>query len=434
VTRLTPSDQADTSSAPGSAAIPPQRSAQGLRLLVLGSGSSAGTLRSRAAAAGAELAQRFSARVTHVVVDDTVAEDDARVARARDAGLPVLDLEQGAQLLGVSEGPALASVPALDPALAQASVDALVAESVDAVGGVDEVAQEGAFEVAVEVAGAEIDGGAESAQRGGGEDRAQVVAEDEVVAADVVAGAEVAEEKAEETEEAIELVRPRSEYTAEPLKDDDGPSNVFAGSALEAVLLFPPLPAEESVMTCGCGEGCGGQDLDLDLVDVVDVVGVLDAVDEVGGGGGAVDEYAIDGDELGGDSGGGDVAESEVAVSAVRSLRGASKEVPAAEHLGQSAGVAAASASVAWALVPLASLGLLTPVAMGYAAYRLRSRPLAAATGWYTLAVVAAFTVSAAVPHGGAQSPAGDLLAACLATSWVGGTIHSLLIRKRVFG
>jgi hypothetical protein len=96
----------------------------------------------------------------------------------------------------------------------------------------------------------------------------------------------------------------------------------------------------------------------------------------------------------------------------------------------------AAAGSIAWALVPLASLGLLTPISMGYAAYRLRSRPLAYATASYTIAVTAAFAVSAAVPRGGGatHSAVSDLLTACLATSWLGGTIHSLLIRRRVFG
>jgi hypothetical protein len=94
-----------------------------------------------------------------------------------------------------------------------------------------------------------------------------------------------------------------------------------------------------------------------------------------------------------------------------------------------------AASSAAWALVPLVSLGLLTPIAMGYAAYRLRSRVLWAVTAGYTAAMAAAFVLSAAAPsRSGSHSLVGDLLTACLIASWLGGTVHSFLIRRRVFG
>lgn len=94
----------------------------------------------------------------------------------------------------------------------------------------------------------------------------------------------------------------------------------------------------------------------------------------------------------------------------------------------------AVAASVLWTLVPLVSLGLLTPAAMAYAAFRLRSRTLGAATVLYAVAVVAAFTVSATAPQGGAHSGVSDLLTACFAASWLGGTVHAFMIRRRVFG
>jgi hypothetical protein len=93
------------------------------------------------------------------------------------------------------------------------------------------------------------------------------------------------------------------------------------------------------------------------------------------------------------------------------------------------------AASFAWALVPLVSLGLLTPVAMGYAALRMRSRVLWAATAGYSIAMITAFTLSAAAPlRTGSHAAVGELLTACFVLSWLGGTVHSLLIRRRVFG
>jgi hypothetical protein len=96
---------------------------------------------------------------------------------------------------------------------------------------------------------------------------------------------------------------------------------------------------------------------------------------------------------------------------------------------------ARAVASYAWAAIPFASLGLLTPVAMGYAAYRQRSRALGAVAAWYLFAVTIAFAISATATDGSrTQSGVGDLLTICLAASWIGGTVHALLIRRQVFG
>ena len=347
MTRLTPSDQADTGSAPGSAAIPSQRSAQGLRLLILGTGESAGALRSQAADAGAELAQRFSSRVTHVVVDDTVDEDDARVVRALAAGLPVLDLVKGSELIG------------------ERAHD----------GGAAEEDEEGVSEAS----------GSSNA----------VVAE----APYEVPG--------------VTLVRPRAEADIEIESALDGPSSVFAGSALESVLLFPPLPAGDSAAAggCGCGEDCGGGTADLDS----DVETETEA---------GLASSAADLTRLEEASPLEDLAGERTLVSATQG---------AADERGQALPQTAVAASVLWALVPLVSLGLLTPAAMAYAAYRLRSRILGAATVLYAAAVVAAFTASAAAPRGGAHGGVSDLLTACFAASWLGGTVHAFMIRRRVF-
>ena len=57
-----------------------------------------GNRRRRAGEAGAELAQRFSARVTHVVVEPGLPADDSRVAKALAADLRVLTLAECAQV------------------------------------------------------------------------------------------------------------------------------------------------------------------------------------------------------------------------------------------------------------------------------------------------------------------------------------------------
>jgi hypothetical protein len=370
VTRLTPSDQADTGAAPGSAAIPSQRSAQGLRLLILGTGESAGALRSRAADAGAELAQRFSSRVTHVVVDDTVDEGDARVVRALAAGLPVLDLAKGGELIGAS---GIGGGHADSDALASMPVKPTTGDEDD--GGA--VEEEGVREAAI---------------------------------GDVVM----------DEAQGVALVRPRAE--AEIESEPDGPSSVFAGSALESVLLFPPLPANESAVASGCGEDCGG--------------GAADLGSEVATGS---DEPELGGDERTyGDGGAAFEAAEAGLTSPLEDVAGERIEVStaesAADERAQASTPAAAAASVAWAVVPLVSLGLLTPASMAYAAYRLRSGALAAATALYAVAVVAAFAVSAAAPRGGAHSSVSDLLTVCFAASWLGGTVHAFLIRRRVFG
>jgi hypothetical protein len=361
VTTVTPSDRADAiSSSKRPAAIPTQRSDRALRLLVLGTGDDAVAFRERATQAGAELAQRFSVRVTHVVVEDGVGEQDARVVRARTAGVPVLGLVDGDELLaGDGDG--------------DGDEAEMGAEDVGHVAGGGEAAVVAAAGDDVE-AGAQWDGAAES-------------------------GVEEPAVEDDPHRRVVSLIRPRAELAPEPT--DVRPSDVFTDSALEAVLHFPalhdgedeaepgdqaPADTERSVSmdvvaeSCGCGEEAAGTEAE----------------------------------------GAGDLEVAEAAGNAIGSGRGRTSR---------------AAASVAWALLPFVSIGLLTPIGMAYAAYRLRSRVLSIATACYTIAVGAAFAVSAASPvRTGTHAAAGELLLACLGASWLGGTVHSFLIRRRVFG
>lgn len=358
VTTVTPSDRADAiSSAKRPAAIPTQRSDRALRLLVLGTGDDAAAFRERATQAGAELAQRFSVRVTHVVAGDGVGEQDARVVRARTAGVPVLGLADGDELLAGDGDEAEA-----------------VAESAQA-----EVGAEGVGHV-----------------EGGG----QAAAGDDVEAA-AEPGAEEPAVEADPHRRVVSLIHPRAELASEPT--EVRPSDVFTDSALEAVLHFPPLrdgeneaqlgdqaPAERSAATDVVAESCG------------------------------CGEEMAEGEGEGDRDGASDPEVASAAGNAIGSGRGRTMR---------------AAASVAWALLPFVSIGLLTPVGMAYAAYRLRSRMLSIATACYTIAVGAAFAVSAASPvRTGTHAAAGELLLACLGASWLGGTVHSFLIRRRVFG
>ena len=435
VTTVTPSGRAGADSAKRPATIPTQRSGQTLRLLVLGTGQDAAAFRARAAEAGAELAQRFSVRVTHVVVEEGVGEDDARVVRARGAGLPVLGLAEGNQLIEEEQ---------------DAGEGGVRGEEGDAgrEGGAGEKQEAGEDVVAEGLA-------PDSARRGAA--RADVSADGDVVP----------------------LIRPRAEVVPEP--GDGGPSDVFTGSALEAMLQFPPLPANEFEGEGGDSDEFESGDSDeferLDggadaepfetfetaakarTVEAEQAEAVLSGDEEMAA---AETVAGADGDEARSASVLMDVvseacacAEAESGTAGGRVAVAGDEAGTAAEAACTEAGCAAArctathvdavasageriaagtAASVAWALVPLVSLGLLTPVSIGYAAYRLRSRGLAIATACYTVAVVAVFAVSDAVPvHTRAHSIIGDLLTMCLAASWLGGTAHSFILRRKVF-
>ncbi|SPT64514.1 helix-hairpin-helix domain-containing protein [Actinomadura madurae] len=86
-------------------------------------------------------------------------------------------------------------------------------------------------------------------------------------------------------------------------------------------------------------------------------------------------------------------------------------------------------AGVAWALSPVITLGLGTPLTFGYAAVRMKSLPYILSTGVYFALWVTFFATFAAEEGVGF---AVNFIAFLLLA--LGGTIHALLIRPRVFG
>jgi hypothetical protein len=330
--------------------IPTQRSGQVPRLLVLGTGDEARALRDLAVRSGAELAQRFSSRVTHVVADDTVAEEDARVVRARAAGLPVLGPAEGIELI---EG-LVADAPASQLETPEGGEPA-------------DYPADGA--IAAVDTGAALDAPIVTEFEGGG-------------AADAV-----------------------------------------CGSTLEVALVFPPLTAG-GPLADGAADGRGLEAGDDGFSAAADEPSIPDIQEDSSGTARASAEPAA--------------AEPAAAESA---LLGATAVVVAAAWPpqdtasqstdGPTSRGGASLPSVAWALVPLVSFGLLTPVAIGYAAFRLRSRALLVATAWYAFAVCAALAASVAAPKGTDVRTAVSY--AYPAIPWLGGTLQSFLLRRRVF-
>lgn len=85
--------------------------------------------------------------------------------------------------------------------------------------------------------------------------------------------------------------------------------------------------------------------------------------------------------------------------------------------------------SVAWALSPLLTVGIGTPLTIGYAAARLKSWALWLATGLYLIAWVAMFTTSDSAS--GTLEDAVFVIACGIGA--VGGTVHAFAIKDRVF-
>ena len=342
MTSMTTSQQTDRS---GADEIPGPRGGQGVRLLVLGADPDAQDLRAQAQAAGYELAQRYSARVSHVAYGSGIDPGDARYAKIRDAGLALLPLQKCAEQLGLR-------------------ADAAVVEAEASAEAVPEVEPE-----------AEID--------------------DEPLDFPPLhtASDEDAVERADTSQEPEELDEP---------EQPDDPEDPEASERLydhEIENAFVPGFAEEPA------------DLEVPLAAVV----------------------------LGADPWD---AEQEAPAEPVSSLAAASSGTEASltsdsnsnSSPNPDSGAGRVLISLLWALIPLATFGLLTPVTFGYAAYRLRSRGLGLTAFVYTLAVVVSFVLSAIRPH--ASTPAdttGALLTVCLAGTWIGGTLHALSLRTRVF-
>lgn len=88
------------------------------------------------------------------------------------------------------------------------------------------------------------------------------------------------------------------------------------------------------------------------------------------------------------------------------------------------------AASYFWALSPLYTLGYGTPITIGFAAARTRSTGLWAATIPY-LALVTTMLATADSKDG---STADSVFVITWVLSWLGGTLHALAIRRRLFG
>ena len=469
VTTLTPAEQAGGESGAQVSGIPAQRTGQALRLLVLGAGTSADSARERAAAAGAEIAQRFSNRVTHVIVDESVGAEDPRVVRAQSAGVPVLRVDEVAGLVG-PEGAAGPDRQDLADGMSGAVVTEAMASATAAADKKEGMAPTKGARVGA--------GGVGDVGRDGDAGRSALV------------------------ESAAGLAGVK-DYNGSA---DPAEAHAPEASPLESALVFPPLPAEvirdgvavgEAALggegapeaadgadgartegTAGVGVGVGvgvdvgasaeawaeararaegvvrtgAEEQAAEAVDVRAQGGVRAEVeDEVAAKARDEEDEAALGE---GGAGGPDAPDAPGGVRVAHGVDGvearegsgaaaeagpspeSGPEVASAPTAGASMSASTTAVSLMWAAVPLVSMGLLTPVSLGYAAYRLRSRRLAAATACYTVAVSIAFAISATHPSASdarTSAASGGVLTACLAASWAGGTIHSFLIRRRVF-
>jgi DNA polymerase-3 subunit epsilon len=86
------------------------------RVLVLGSTAVADQLRARVLAEGAQLAKKLTATVTHLVRDDTIPDQEPRLARAAELGALVLGIREAPAALGFEAAPAQRTVERPAPA------------------------------------------------------------------------------------------------------------------------------------------------------------------------------------------------------------------------------------------------------------------------------------------------------------------------------
>jgi hypothetical protein len=337
MTSMTTSQQTDRS---GADEIPGPRGGHSVRLLVLGADPDAQDLRAQAQAAGYELAQRYSARVSHVAYGSGVDPEDARYAKIRDSGLALLPLQKCAEQLGL-RADAAEAVDAVD---VDVDVEAAVATEPDV------------------------------------EPEAEPEIDDEPLAFPPLHTT-----PANETDETDE---PEAPETPEELEARE---RLYDHEVEDA---FVPGFTEEPA------------DLDVPLAAAV----------------------------LGADPWEGDQAAPEEPAGQASRETSPEPTFEAPQDTTPQSGLSHVVLSFLWALIPLATFGLLSPVTFGYAAYRLRSRGLALTALVYTLAVVVSFVLSAIRPH--SVTPAdtsGALLTICLAGTWIGGTLHALSLRTRVF-
>ncbi|WP_034269945.1 hypothetical protein [Actinospica robiniae] len=364
--------------------IPAPRGGQGVRLLVLGVDEDARLLRERAAAAGFELAQRYSARVSHVAYGAGVDPQDGRYAKIRDAGLALLPIQTCAAELGLAK-PAEPPVP---PVPAQA------------------------------------------------------------------------EPRLEERQPAREREpKHESEPASEPESDEFPEDDLLDEPGGPDPLAYPPLDEEEpgeprpeeldptAVALAAAAIGVDRWPTDFEVVEIIEVV-ETDEADEADEADESVEveqdtdtAVAPATEPAAEDEDDEDEDEDDEDDETLEDIE-VHEEVALVDPVIDGEAVAAPTPgprllvlSVVWALIPLISLGLLTPLAFGYAAVRTRSRLYAAATLGYALAVVLAFALSAEHPQpGSTANGTGGLLTFALALSWLGGTGHALSARTRVFG
>ena len=412
MTSMTTSQQTDRS---GADEIPGPRGGQGVRLLVLGADPDAQDLRDQAQAAGYELAQRYSARVSHVAYGPGIDPEDARYAKIRDSGLALLPLQKCAEALGLR-----ADEP--DPAAADA-VD--VADTAD----VGEAAE------AVDVAAVDVATTADAV------DVTAADAADLAEAVEVELGAAIEPELDHEPEHAAEV-----ETEVEAAVAAESEAEAQAESEIDdEPLAFPPLhtasdedpdDASDEQPTESTEPEALEQSTDLDDAEAPDLLYDHEVENAFVPGFTAeptdldvpLAAVVIGADPWEGDS------EQASPEEPVHQPTSDAASVPRPEASDSESGLGRVLLSLLWALIPLATFGLLTPVTFGYAAYRLRSRGLALTALAYTVAVVVSFALSAMRPH--SVTPAdttGALLTVCLAGTWIGGTLHALSLRTRVF-
>ncbi|WP_160330397.1 ComEA family DNA-binding protein [Sphaerimonospora mesophila] len=89
--------------------------------------------------------------------------------------------------------------------------------------------------------------------------------------------------------------------------------------------------------------------------------------------------------------------------------------------------------SVFWALTPLLTCGLGTPFTMLFAAVKRRSAWLGLASAAYALAVFLWIVIFDDYYPGELPPGPGILMFGGMFGSWLGGTVHSFIIRQRVF-
>ena len=385
--------------------IPAPRGGQSVRLLVLGADEDARLLREQAVAAGYELAQRYSARVSHVAYGAGVDPGDTRYAKIRDAGLTPQPISACAAQLGLAPAPTVPAPTKGESAPVKAKAEP-APPKVESEPEVDEAEREPESEP----------------ESGDFYDDDDLL--DEPGGPDPLAYPPLPEESVGQKQEQEQIL-------------------AFGFDGLDADIdMDADVEVDVHVDVCVVETVDGVAETDADVDVDADAAVETDA--------GYGDAVALAGAMIGADPWPGlaeaePVREAEQEAETHESVAVEEAEGDAFDFaFGDVAAVEAPAAhrgprmvvlSFAWAFVPLISFGLLTPVVFGYAAVRTRSRLYAAATLGYALAVVLAFALSATHPQTGSAAHGSDgLLTFALALSWLGGTGHALSARPRVFG